>query len=184
MDGGSSAPNARCKYTDDVVGASAAQTDRRRRNAEGAEGNATETDRTAALTHRNAAPSHRNGAQTHKNMALTYRNAEPSHRNGAQTVRKTGPNHRNEAQTHRNGAQTKTTAFKQTETRALEAKPQRWREKRIKILSLQGLPLPPTIAGRGVQPAEPTWLGETRLNPPDPAFGLPPPVPPKRTRNF
>ena len=115
MDGGSSAPNARRKYTDDVVGASAAQTNRRqrnaqrRRNAEGAGGNAMETDRTAALTHRNAAPSHRNGAQTHRNTTLTHRNAAPSHRNAAQTHRKTAPK-------HRNAAQIQTTAFKQTGT--------------------------------------------------------------------
>ena len=94
---------------------------------------------------------------------------------------------------HRDGAKRKKRPGRWTR------KPQSWREKGIKILSPQGLPLPPTIAGQGVQPAEPTWLGETCLNPPDPAFGLsppippertdpdfglPPPVPPERTRNF
>ena len=119
MDGGSGAPNARRKYTDDVVGASAAQTDRRRRNAEGAEGYATETDRTAALTHRNAAPSHRNGAQTHRNTV-------PSHRNRAQTHRKTAPK-------HRNAAQTQTTAFNQTGT---IYKPQRRRKEKEETRAL------------------------------------------------
>ena len=135
----------------------AAQIDRRRRNAQRAmqsQGNATETDRTAALTHRNATPSHRNGAQT------------------------------------------QTTAFKETGT---IYKPQRRRKEKKKTRALDEeattlerkmdqnfeLPLPPTIAGRAIQPAEPTWLGETCPNPPpDPAFGLPPPVPPERTRNF
>ena len=79
---------------------------------------------------------------------------------------------------HRDGAKRKKRLGRWTR------KPQRWREKGIKILSPKDLPLPPTIAGWGVQPTEPTWLGETRLNPPDPTFGLPPPVPPERTRNF
>ena len=100
----------------------ATQTDRRRRNAQRAaqsQGNATETDRTVALTHRNAAPSHRNGAQTH-------RKTMPSHRNGAQTDRKTTP-------THRNGAQTQTMTFKEIGT---IYKPQRRRKEKEETRAL------------------------------------------------
>ena len=148
----------------------------------------TETGRKHTETRRSHTKTRRSHTETRRQVTEMGRKHTKKRHPNTETRRKlteTGRKHKQrrlnkqkQYTNHRDGAKRKKRPGRWTR------KPQCWREKGIKILSPQGLPLSPTIAGRGVQTAEATWLGETRLNPPDPAFGFPPRVPPERTRNF
>ena len=122
----------------------------------------------AVQTHGQLAETHKDGVHTHKNAAQGHQNGRQ--RPGAKTENdvqreratehkpQTPRKHREWTTMLRHRANTEN-AHRHDAATALE-------RKRNQKFECPGVTPPPTIVGRAIQAPEPTWLGETRANPP------------------